>query len=161
LRLVFDIFTTHQLFLKRSKCFIAQHQVLYLDHIISGEGVAVDKSKIAAMIDWPKLSTVKGLRGFLGLTDYYWKFVQNYGTIAGPLIAMLSKDSFRWIEDAAQGFEQLKIAMPCTLILALPNFTTLFILECDALDTRMRHISADLFHSVTKIFWLMRRSSLA
>jgi hypothetical protein len=111
LRLVFDIFTTHQLFLKRSKCFIAQHQVLYLGHIIS-EGVAVDKSKIAAMIDWPKPSTVKGLRGFLGLTCYYRKFVQNYGTIAGPLTTMLRKDSFKWTEDAAQGFEQLKISMP-------------------------------------------------
>jgi hypothetical protein len=53
---------------------------------------------------------------------------------------MLRKDSFKWTEDAAQGFEQLKISMPCTPILALPNFTTLFILECDASDTRMRAV---------------------
>ena len=138
LRLVFDILATYQLFPKRSKCCIAQRQVSYLGHIILGEGVAVDKSKIAAMIDWPKLTTVKGLRGFLGLTGYYRKFVQNYGTIAGPLTAMLRRDSFNWTEDATQAFEHLKTTMTCTPVLALPDFTTLFILECDASNTGMR-----------------------
>jgi hypothetical protein len=51
LQLVFDILTTQQLFLKRSKCCIAQRQVSYLGHIISGDGVAVDKSKFA-MLTW-------------------------------------------------------------------------------------------------------------
>jgi hypothetical protein len=51
LRFVFDLLATHQLFLKKSKCFIAQHQVSYLSHIISGEGVAVDNNKMADMID--------------------------------------------------------------------------------------------------------------
>jgi hypothetical protein len=100
LRLVFDILAIHQLFLKRSKCCIAQRQVSYLGHIISGEGVAVDNSKIAAMIDWPKPTAVKGLRGFLGLTGYYRKFVQNYGNITGPLTAMLRRDSFTWTDEA-------------------------------------------------------------
>ena len=51
LQFVFDLLTTHQLFLKKFKCFIAQHQVSYLGHIISGEGVAVDNNKMADMID--------------------------------------------------------------------------------------------------------------
>lgn len=50
---------------------------------------------------------------------------------------MLSRDSFKWIEDAAQALEQLKIVMTYNLVLALPDFTTLFILECDASDTGM------------------------
>jgi hypothetical protein len=70
LRLVFGILTTNQLFLKRSKCFIAQLQVSNIGYIKSREGVIVYKSKIIAMIDWSKPSTVKGLHGFLGLTSY-------------------------------------------------------------------------------------------
>ena len=89
------------------------------------------------MIDWPKPTTVKGLRGFLGLIGYYQKFVQNYGTIASPLTTMLRRDSFNWTEDATQAFDHLKIAMTCTPVLALPDFTTLFILEYDASDTGM------------------------
>jgi hypothetical protein len=50
---------------------------------------------------------------------------------------MLRRDSFKWVEDPAQAFAQLKIIMTCTPVLALPNFTILFILECDASDTRM------------------------
>ena len=50
---------------------------------------------------------------------------------------MLCRDSFKWVEDLVQAFEQLKIIITCTLVLALPNFTILFILECDASDTRM------------------------
>jgi len=137
LQLVFDILAIHQLFLKRSKCCIAQRQVSYLGHIISREGVAIDNSKITAMIDWPKPTTVKGLQGFLGLTGYYRKFVQNYGNIAGPLTAMLRKDSFTWTDEATQAFEHLKIVMTSTPVLALPDFTTLFILGCDASDTGM------------------------
>jgi hypothetical protein len=80
---------------------------------------------------------MKGLRGFLVLTGYYQKFVQNYSIIKSPLTTMLRRDSFKWVEDPAQAFAQLKIIMTCTPVLALPNFTILFILECDASDTRM------------------------
>ena len=80
---------------------------------------------------------MKGFRGFLGLTSYYQKFVQNYSIIKSPLTSMLCRDSFKWVEDLVQAFKQLKIIMTCTPVLALPNFTILFILECDASDTGM------------------------
>jgi hypothetical protein len=66
------------------------------------------------MIDWPKPSSVKGLRGFLRLTGYYRKFVKNYGTIASPLTTMLHMDSFKWTDEVAQAFEHLKTTMSST-----------------------------------------------
>lgn len=70
LQKVFDILRENKLFIKRSKCELARSRIEYLGHIISAEGVAADDTKIQAMRDWPAPKTIKGLRGFLGLTGY-------------------------------------------------------------------------------------------
>jgi hypothetical protein len=92
----------------------------------------VDPKKIEAMQDWPRPKTIKRLHGFLGLTGYYHKFVQNYGNIVVPLTALLKNNSFTWTPAADQAFQALKEAMCTTLVLALPDFTKTFVLECDA-----------------------------
>ena len=84
------------------------------------------------MQDWPHPKTLNSLCGFLGLTGYYRKFVKNYGKIPTTLIALLKKNSFTWTPAAAQAFQTLKMAMCTTLVLALPDFTKTFVLECDA-----------------------------
>jgi hypothetical protein len=93
----------------------------------------VDPKKIEAMQDWPHPKTLKSLHGFLGLTGYYRKFVKNYGKIVAPLTALLKKNSSTWNPAAARNFQTLKMAMCTTPVLALPDFTKTFVLECDAL----------------------------
>jgi hypothetical protein len=89
-----------QLYAKPSKCFFGVKEVEYLRHIVSHEGVKVDPNNIKAMMEWPISKTLKNLRGFLGLTGYYCKFVQNYGRIAGPLMKLTKKDAFSWTPEA-------------------------------------------------------------
>lgn len=86
-----------------SKCSFVQVRVEYLDHIVTGEGGVADPSKVECMTKWPSPISVQSLRGFLGLTGYYQRFVKNYGLIAKPLTDFLKKDieAFEWNEEAA------------------------------------------------------------
>ena len=87
------------------------------------------------MQEWLQPKTLKTLRGFLGLTCYYHKFVRNYGRIVKPLTQLVKKNYFFWNEEAQQAFTALKNAMCSTPVLALLDFTKSFVIECGALGT--------------------------
>lgn len=84
------------------------------------------------MVAWPRPTNIYEFRGFLGLTRYYRKFVQNYGMLARPLTNLLKKGQFGWNEEAEAAFLTLKNAMTTTLTLAMPNFNESFTVEADA-----------------------------
>jgi hypothetical protein len=92
----------------------------------------MDPAKVQAVLDWPQPHSARAVRGFLGLAGYYRKFVQDYGVLAAPLTALTKKDGFRWPADAAAAFQALKTTITSVPVLALPDFTKLFIVECDA-----------------------------
>jgi len=131
-RAVFDVLRANHLALKRSKCSFREETVSCLGHVIGADAVAMDKNKVAAVEAWPRPCTVKALRGFLGLTGYYRKFVKGYGAVAAPLTALLKKEAFSWTPEAEQAFGALKQTLTTAPVLQLPDFTKRFYVDCDA-----------------------------
>ena len=133
---VFDIIWHNRFFVKLSKCSFAQHEIEYLGHCISAAGVATEPSKIQAVQQWPIPKNLKELRGFLGLTGYYRKFIRNYGMISRPLTELLKKGvPYLWSPTTQEAFLLLKQALVQAPVLAIPDFNKEFILETDASDT--------------------------
>ncbi|XP_050911420.1 uncharacterized protein LOC127126527 [Lathyrus oleraceus] len=132
LELVLNCLFTNSFYVKLSKCLFCQESIDYLGHIVSSQGVHADPAKLEAMVKWPIPSCIKQLRGFLGLTGYYRRFIANYASIATPLTDLLRHDAFVWSSEAASAFTTLKQAMMAAPVLKLPDFDKEFIIETDA-----------------------------
>ncbi|XP_019235516.1 PREDICTED: uncharacterized protein LOC109215856 [Nicotiana attenuata] len=128
LKSVFVDMSKHQLFAKKSKCFFGVQKIEYLGHFISAEGVSTDPQKIAVQ-NWPTPTTLKQLRGFLGLAGYYRRFIKGFGVICKPLTDLTKKDGFKWSTSADAAFAALKEALTQAPVLALPDATKTFIVE--------------------------------
>jgi hypothetical protein len=149
LRIVFQILQENKFYVKLSKCQFAATQLEYLGHIISDKGVATDRTKTEAMLHWPQPSNLTELRGFLGLTGYYRKFVKNYGLLAKPLTDLLQKNTaFVWTSATQLAFDNLKQAMSQTPMLTLPDFNCPFVIETDACDSGIGAVLLQQGHPV-------------
>jgi hypothetical protein len=108
--------------------------------------VATDPSKTEAMLKWHVHLNFTELRGLLGLTGYYRKFVQGYGTLARPLTNLLHHKTFAWTDVAHEAFDKLKIVMTTTLVLAFPDFSKEFTIETDACETSIGAVMSQSGH---------------
>jgi hypothetical protein len=137
---------------KLSKCTFAQEQVHYLGHVISAAGVATDPAKIQSVESWPVPQNLKELRGFLGLTGYYRKFIKHYAIISQPLTHLLRKGvHFLWTGDTEVAFQTLKQALITAPVLALPDFTEQFIIETDACDVGIGAVLSQSGHPLAYV----------
>ncbi|XP_066373657.1 uncharacterized mitochondrial protein AtMg00860-like [Miscanthus floridulus] len=94
-----------------------------------------EATKVEAVKNWPTLTNLKELRGFLGLIGYYRKFIKHYGILSRPLTDMLKKNvPYVWTSVTEKAFQQLKSALLQAPVLAIPDFSKQFTLETDASD---------------------------
>ncbi len=119
--------------LKCSKCTFFQKSCKFLGHRISGDGIATDEDKISAIKDWPRPRNKKDVKSFLGLGSYYKKFVKNFSAIAKPLYQLTGKNQrFSWSPEAQRSFDELKVALSSSPVLAYPQIGQPMILDTDS-----------------------------
>ncbi|KAL9830623.1 putative nucleotidyltransferase, Ribonuclease H [Arabidopsis thaliana] len=135
LEAVLQILLQNKFYANEKKCHFGSTRISYLGHMITGKGVSADPAKIEAMVNWPQPKNITELRGFLGHTGYYRRFVAGYGKIAKPLTELLKKGKFEWSEAANKAYETLKGAVIQLPTLALPDFAKPFVIETDASGT--------------------------
>ena len=135
IEVVLQRLVTTGLKLKPSKCKLLQTQVVFLGHVVSGDGIATDPTKTEQVRQWPVPRSVREVRGFLGLCGYYRRFIADYAEIASPLTSLTRKGiKFLWTEDCQYAFDQLKTVLTTPPLLAMPQDDGLFILDTDASD---------------------------
>ncbi|GBG77118.1 hypothetical protein CBR_g23444 [Chara braunii] len=115
------------------KCEWAKTQVLYLGHVLDGDGIKPEDSKIAAIRDWPTPRTLTELRSFLGLANYYRKFVRNFSTIVAPLRRLLKKEAiWQWDKDCTSALKKLKRPLIEYPVLKVVDPSLPFVVTTDA-----------------------------
>ncbi|KAK3534931.1 hypothetical protein QTP70_002016 [Hemibagrus guttatus] len=79
----------NQLYVKAEKCEFHVQRMSFLGYNVSYQGVEMDNSKITAVTEWPRPTTVKELQRFLGFANFYHSFIRNYSITAAPLTSLL------------------------------------------------------------------------
>ena len=123
--------------LKPEKCEMLQREVVFLGHVVSGEGVRPNPANIAKVMAWPAPKTVKQVKSFVALGSYFRRFIRNYAQIARPMVDLTKKGrKFFWSEACERSFNEIKAALISPEVMGYPkNEGGEFILDVDGCDT--------------------------
>ena len=128
--------------LKPSKCHFATSKVTYLGHNITKNGIEMESINLSKVHNYPVPTSVKAVRGFLGLCNYYRRFIKGFANIARPLNRLTQKGvQFHWDNECQNSFEKLKSHMTSEpVVLKYPNYDKPFILSTDASDYAIGYV---------------------
>ena len=133
LREVFLALRRHAFKLQAKKCHFACPQMLFVGHLIDKDGCRPDPKKLSAIHSIPSPTDVSSLKRFLGLANYYRRFVKNFARIASPLFALLKKGTpWSWTDEHASCFSFLKQKLTEAPVLAPPDPSLPYELYTDA-----------------------------
>ena len=119
--------------LKKEKCAFMQPSVEYLGFHIPKEGIGTSKAKVDAVLEAPVPLNVSELCSFLGLVNYYSKFIPNLSSLCEPLNGLLRKEvTWNWDRCCNQAFQGLKRKLVSAQVLVHYDVSLPLKLECDA-----------------------------
>ena len=135
LRKVLERCQEKNLVLNWEKCHFMVTQGIVLGHIVSKDGIEVDKAKVELISNLPTPKCVRDIRSFLGHAGFYRRFIKDFSAIARPLCTLLAKDvPFTWSQDCDTAFAKLKNMLVSPPIMRSPNWDLPFEIMCDASD---------------------------
>ena len=131
---VLQLLRDHDLYANSEKCTLFTAEVKYLGHIINKSGISVDLDKTHKLREWPVPASVKEVQSFLGLCNYFRRFIPKYSEIARPLTDLTAKNKWHTPLTAAEldAFHKLKHTLVSPPVLAIPQFDKPFEVYTDA-----------------------------
>jgi len=125
----------NDLFVKPEKCKWKVREVEFLGVVISPKGVEMQKEKVEGVLSWPAPRNVKEVQKFLGLANYYRRFIENFARIAALLHVLVRKEQkWKWEREQEEAFKKLKTVFTTEPVLAIPDINRKMRVEADASD---------------------------
>jgi len=125
----------NDLYVKPEKCRWKVREVEFLGVVIGLEGIKMEKEKVKGVLEWPTPKCVKDVQKFLGLANYYHRFIKGFALIARPLYDMVKKDKkWEWTEKQERAFRELKKKFIEEPVLAAPDLDKKMRMEVNVSD---------------------------
>ena len=125
----------NDLFVKPEKYKWKVREVEFLGVVIGPRGVEMQKEKMEGVLNWPASRNVKEVQKFLGLANYYRRFIKNFARIAALLHMLVRKEQkWKWEKKQEKAFERLKVVFTTEPILAIPDIDREMRVEADVSD---------------------------
>ena len=125
----------NKLYVKPEKCKWKVKEVEFLGVVIGLEGIKMEKEKVKGVLEWPTPKCIKDVQKFLGLANYYCRFIEGFATVARPLYDLVKKDKkWEWIEREEKAFKELKKRFTEEPVLVAPNIDKKMRMEMNASD---------------------------
>ncbi|XP_072081170.1 uncharacterized protein [Arachis hypogaea] len=143
-------FAERKLYAKLSKCEFWKEEVKFLGHVVSKGGIAVDPSKVEAVMEWERPTTVTEVRSFLGLAGYYRRFIEGFSRIALPMTKLTRKEvPFEWTSECEESFQTLKQRLTSAPVLILPEPREPFEKELNMRQRRWMELLKDYYFELS------------
>jgi len=131
----------NDLYIKLEKCVWKTRKIRFLKVIMGPNGIEMVKVKVKVngVLSWPEPKNVKDIRKFLGLANYYRRFIKNFAQVARPMNVLMRKDAkWQWGQEQQKAFDKLKRIFTTRPVLAVPDLDKEFRMKADALNHATR-----------------------
>jgi len=123
----------NDLYVKPEKCIWKVRKIRFLEVVIGPNGIEMEKEKVDRVLSWPEPKNIKNIKKFLGLANYYRRFIKDFAQVARPMNMLIRKDvKWQWRREQQQAFDKLKRIFMTRLVLAAPDLNKKFRVEADA-----------------------------
>jgi len=131
----------HNLYVKLEKCEWKVREVGFLGVVIGPDGIKMEKEKVRGMLEWPTPKCVKDVQKFLGLANYYRRFMKDFAEIARPMHRLVQKqEKWNWGREQKEVFRRLKETFTLEPVLAAPDLDKEMRVEADTSDYTMGRV---------------------
>jgi len=139
----------NNLYVKPEKYIWKVRKIGFLGVVIGPNGIEMEKEKVDRVLSWPKPKNVKDIRKFLGLANYYRRFIKNFAQVARPMNALMKKDvKWQWGQEQQKAFDKLKKIFIMKPVLAAPDLDKKFRVEADTSNYTTGGILSMCYHRV-------------